>query len=91
MAPDAQAQPDELAVTPLEEGGKDCVESCESESSGESEAEVDFNEFCQAGGNESRAPVASMGVDVDLFQNPKTKSLHARAKGSAQDAGLPFV
>ena len=87
------------SYVPLLKKVKDCVESSESESSGESEAQVDFDEFCQAGGNESRAPIASMGVDVDLFQNPKTKSLRARAKGSAgwkgvvrpQCAGLPFV
>ena len=27
-------------------------------------------------------PEANMGPDLDVFQNPKTKSLHARAKGS---------
>ena len=45
VAPDAQAEPDDLVRTRLEEGGKDCVESSESESSGESEAGVDFDEF----------------------------------------------
>ena len=39
-------------------------------------------------GQEDRASVATMEVDVDLFQNVKTKSLHARAKGSPRDGKL---
>ena len=28
-------------------------------------------------------PPVSMGPDLEIFQNPKTKSLHSRAKGSS--------
>ena len=54
-----------------------------------SDETVDYDDICADGGLEDRASVATMEVDVDLFQNPKTKSLHARAMGSLQDGKSP--
>ncbi|CAE7242070.1 unnamed protein product [Symbiodinium sp. CCMP2592] len=55
--------------------------SSESESSGESEEETHYESF-GAGEAQNAIPSVNMGPDLDIFQNPKTKSLHSRAKGS---------
>ena len=55
--------------------------------SGESEGDLDFDSLCE-GIRETLIYKASMGVDLVLRQNPKTKSRHARAKCAAQGSRL---
>ena len=54
----------------------------ESESSGESDGETHYESLGQ-GETQKVIPPACMGPDLEIFQNPKTKSLHSRAKGSS--------
>ncbi|CAE7403302.1 unnamed protein product [Symbiodinium microadriaticum] len=56
-------------------------QSEESESSGDSEGDIVYESFGK-GIAQDAIPEVNMGPDLDIFQNPKTKSLHARAKGS---------
>ncbi|CAE7464224.1 unnamed protein product [Symbiodinium sp. KB8] len=56
-------------------------QSEESESSGDSEGDIAYESFGK-GIAQDAIPEVNMGPDLDIFQNPKTKSLHARAKGS---------
>ena len=56
-------------------------DSSSSGSSDEGDSRVNYSDFCPPDAEEV-VPFASMGVDCDVFQNVKTKSLHARAKGS---------
>ena len=56
-------------------------DSSSSGSSDEGASRVNYSDFCPPDAEEI-VPFASMGVDCDVFQNVKTKSLHARAKGS---------
>ena len=56
-------------------------DSSSSGSSDEGDSRVNYSDFCPPEAEEV-VPFASMGVDCDVFQNVKTKSLHARAKGS---------
>lgn len=66
------------------QGGQEDVHEAsdnESESSGESEGEAQYENF-GAGEAQNAIPPVNMGPDLDIFQNPKTKSLHSRAKGS---------
>ena len=56
-------------------------QSEESESSGDSEGDIVYESFGK-GIAQDVIPEVNMGPDLDIFQNPKTKSLHARAKGS---------
>ena len=56
-------------------------DSSSSGSSDEGASRVNYSDFCPPDAEEV-VPFASMGVDCDVFQNVKTKSLHARAKGS---------
>ncbi|CAE7532349.1 unnamed protein product [Symbiodinium natans] len=60
--------------------------SSDSESSGSSSEPVDYDGFLR--GFEVQAPRATIGVDLDLFQNPKTKSIHARARGATPDSKM---
>ena len=60
--------------------------SSDSESSGSSDEPVDYDGFLR--GFEVQAPRATIGVDLDLFQNPKTKSIHARARGATPDSKM---
>ena len=53
----------------------------ESESSGESVGDAQYEDF-GAGDVQNAIPPVNMGPDLEIFQNPKTKSLHSRAKGS---------
>ena len=54
----------------------------ESESSVESDGETQYESFGKGESQEVIPPV-SVGPDLEIFQNPKTKSLHSRAKGSS--------
>ena len=79
-AQEAKEAPQELAST-------ESSSSMSSSDSGESEGNLDFDSLCE-GTRETLILKASMGVDLVLYQNPKTKSLHARAKGAAQGSKL---
>ncbi|CAE7309134.1 unnamed protein product [Symbiodinium sp. CCMP2592] len=85
-APEAELA-EEGAAEPLDDqdlGEQEDVHgtsSSESESSGESEEETHYENF-GAGEAQNAIPSVNMGPDLDIFQNPKTKSLHSRAKGS---------
>ena len=66
------------------EESQESTSSSESDSSGESDEKLDYGSLVEKGSAalDSVVPFANMGVDLDVFQNPRTKSLHARAKGS---------
>ena len=53
-----------------------------SESSGPSEDDFDYETICDGSSAAEKIPSIFMGPDLDVFQNPKTKSLHSRAKGA---------
>ncbi|CAE7733938.1 unnamed protein product [Symbiodinium necroappetens] len=84
-----QSSPHEEAGSPTKDGeaSSGCQDevadpqSEESESSGDSEGDTVYENFGK-GITQDAIPDVNMGPDLDLFQNPKTKSLHARAKGS---------
>ncbi|CAE7553006.1 ubiad1, partial [Symbiodinium necroappetens] len=84
-----QGSPPEEAGSPTKDGEassgfQDDVadpQSEESESSGDSEGDTVYENFGK-GITQDAIPDVNMGPDLDIFQNPKTKSLHARAKGS---------
>ena len=73
--------------TPQELASTESFSSMSSSDSGESEGDLDFDSLSE-GTRETLIPKASMGVDLVLYQNPETKSLHARAKGAAQGSKL---
>ena len=54
----------------------------ETESSGASEDDFDYETICDGSSATEKIPSIFMGPDLDVFQNPKTKSLHSRAKGA---------
>ncbi|CAE7513159.1 unnamed protein product, partial [Symbiodinium necroappetens] len=84
-----QGSPREEAGSPTKDGeaSSGCQDevaepqSEESESSGESEGDAVYENFGK-GITQDAIPDVNMGPDLDIFQNPKTKSLHARARGS---------
>ena len=60
-------------------------DSSESDSSGEDTAEDEDRKYevlSSAPEIEKLAPQVEFGVDLDVYQNPRTLSLHGRAKGS---------
>ena len=63
----------------------DPEDSSESDSSGEDTAEDEDRKYevlSSAPEIEKLAPQVEFGVDLDVYQNPRTLSLHGRAKGS---------
>ena len=56
--------------------------SSSSSSSGSDSENIEYESLGQKDVLERFAPCATMGVDLELFQTPTTKSLHARARGS---------
>ena len=60
--------------------------SDESDSSGSSESDsVEYDRLPPPSSLDIAAPSIDQGLDLDVFQNPKSKSLHTRAKGSNGD------
>ncbi|CAE7853627.1 unnamed protein product [Symbiodinium necroappetens] len=74
----AQGQPSEALNDP--------EDSSESDSSGEDTADDEDRKYevlSSAPEIEKLAPQVEFGVDLDVYQNPRTLSLHGRAKGSS--------
>ena len=59
-----------------------CDPSADETESGPSEDDFDYKTICDGSSATEKIPSIFMGPDLDVFQNPKTKSLHSRAKGA---------
>ena len=87
-SPSESNRAQEAKETAQELASTESSSSMSSSDSGESEGDLDYFDSLCEGTRETLIPKASMGVDLVLYQNPKTKSLHARAKGAAQGSKL---
>ena len=54
----------------------------ETQGSGPSEDNFDYESVCEGATTAAKIPSVFMGPDLEVFQNPKTKSLHSRAQGA---------
>ena len=69
-------------IAPGGPSNEDDQSADETESSGPSEDDFDYETMCDGSSATEKIPSIFMGPDLDVFQNPKTKSLQSRAKGA---------